>query len=95
MSEEFTKIGVNKAVNSKGFSVQIKPMGGILYCDADGDTSIDSEWLVKPPRILLYKMNFEMEQSRVENMFSNVVKALEFLGHKVEIWSTPSGLDKK
>ena len=87
MNEEFKKQGVNIAISSKGFTVQVKPMGGVLYIDGEGETRIDSEWLVKPPRILLYKAGFKMDQSYVENMFSNVARALEYLGHKVEIWT--------
>lgn len=90
MSEEFKKAGVNTVTSSNGFTVQVKPMGGVLYRDANGEVKIDSEWLVKPPRILLYKnkKSFDkMEQSLFDNMFSNVAKALEYLGHRVEIWS--------
>jgi hypothetical protein len=88
MSEEFTKEGVNTAVSSKGFTVHVKPMGGVLYRESDDEIKIDSEWLVKPPGILLYKAGFDkMERSHIDNMFSNVAKALEYLGHRVEIWS--------
>jgi len=88
MSEEFTKTGVNTVVSSKGFTVQVKPMGGVLYCESEREIKIDSEWLVKPPRILLYKAGFgKMEQSRIDIIFSNVAKALQYLGHQVEIWS--------
>lgn len=89
MNEEFTKHGVNKAISLKGFTVMVKPMGGVLYVDNKRETQIDSEWLVKPPRILLYKAGFKMDQPYVENMFSNVVRALEYLGHRVEVWSPP------
>ena len=92
MSEKFKRVGVNIAVSSKGFTVQVKPMGGVLYRKADNEIEIDSEWLVKPPRILLYKAGFDqLEPSRVDSMFSDVARALEYLGHKVEIWSSPSG----
>jgi hypothetical protein len=87
MIEEFKKIGVNTVTSSKGFTVQVKPMGVVLYRDANGEVEIDSEWLVKPPRILLYKnkKTFDMmDQSLFDSMFSNVARALEYLGHQVE-----------
>lgn len=90
MSEEFKKIGVNTVTSENGFTVQVRPMGGVLYRDANGEFKIDSEWLVKPPRILLYKSKRsidKMEQAIFDNMFINVTRALEFLGHQVEIWS--------
>jgi hypothetical protein len=88
MEDEFTKISTNIVTSSKGFTVQIKPMGGVLYSESDREVKIDSEWLVKPPGIILYKKGFDkMEQSRIDSIFSNVTRALEYLGHRVEIWS--------
>lgn len=88
MENEFTKISTNTVTSSKGFTVQVKPMGGVLYRETDSEVKIDSEWLVKPPGIILYKKGFDkMEQSRIDNMFANVARALEYLGHRVEIWS--------
>jgi hypothetical protein len=94
---EFQKTGANTVTSSKGFTVQVKPMGGILYHESDSEIEIDSEWLVKPPGIILYKGSpgnkgfNKMEQSHIDNIFSNVKRALEYLGHRVEIWSSPSG----
>ena len=85
--------------SSKGFAIEVKPAGGVLYRDADGEKHISSEWLVKPPGlgIILYKgsrgcKGFEkMEQSRVDAIFSDIARALEFMDYKVEMWSSPSG----
>jgi hypothetical protein len=90
MSEEFKKTGVNTVTSEKGFTVEVKFAGGVLYRDSNGEVKIDSEWLAKPPGILLYKnkKRFDkMQQSLFDDMFSNVAKALEYLGHRVEIWS--------
>jgi len=88
MSEEFHKTGLNTVTHVKGFTVEVKFAGGVVYRDASGETLINSEWLAKPPGIILYKRGFDqMEQSLMDSMFSNVAKALEYLGHRVEIWS--------
>lgn len=88
MRDEFQKTGLNTVASAKGFTVEVKFAGGVLYRDANGETHIDSEWLAKPPGIILYKKGFDkMEQSRIDTMFSNVAEALEYLGHRVEVWS--------
>jgi hypothetical protein len=99
MSEEFEKTGPNIVTSSKGFTVEVSVAGGVLYRDANGENYISSEWLLKPPGvgIILYKgspgnKGFDkMEQSRIDSIFSNVARALEYLGYRVEIWSSPSG----
>ena len=88
MKDELIKTSTNTVTSSKGFTVQVKPMGGVLYRESNSEIKIDSEWLVKPPRIILYKKGFDnMEKSRLDSIFSNVERALEYLGHRVEIWS--------
>ena len=99
MSEEFQKTGTNTVTSSKGFTVEVSVAGGVLYRDASGERYISSEWLVKPPGlgIILYKgsrgnKGFDkMEQSRIDSIFSKVARALQYLGYRVEIWSSPSG----
>lgn len=99
MSEEFEKTGANKVTSSKGFTVEVSVGGGVRYRDATSENYINSEWLLKSPGtgIILYKGSpgnkgfDEMEQSRIDSIFSNVARALEYLGHQVEIWSSPSG----
>jgi hypothetical protein len=88
MSEEFEKTEANTLTSSKGFSVKMTVAGGVLYRDANGEKYICSEWLVKPPGlgIILYKgspgnRGFDkMEQSGIDTIFSNVARALEYLG---------------
>jgi hypothetical protein len=99
MNDEFQKTGTNTVTGRNGFVVEAKLAGGVLYRDSNGEIEIDSEWLVKPPKlgIILYKGSpgnrglDKLERSRVDNIFSNVARALEYLGHPVEIWSSPSG----
>jgi len=99
MSEEFKKIGPNTATSENGFTVEVKVAGGVVYRENNGENFISSEWLVEPPKlgIILYKGDSgnkgfnKMEQSHIDNIFSNVKRALEYLGHRVEIWSSPSG----
>jgi hypothetical protein len=96
MNEEFQQ-NDRVITSSKGFAVEVKIAGGVLYRDSTGEFKIDSEWLVKPPGIILYKgsrgnKGFEkIEQSRVDAIFSDVARALEFMGYKAQIWSSPSG----
>jgi hypothetical protein len=73
--------------------------GGVVYRDAGGENYINSEWLVDPPGlgIIRYKgapgnKGFDkVDQSRVDAIFSDVTRALEYLGYKVQVWSSPSG----
>jgi hypothetical protein len=97
MNEEFRKTGTNTVTSTKGFTVEVKPAGGVLYRDANVQAEIDSEWVVKPAGIILYKGSFgnkgfsEIGQSQIDDIFSNTARALEHLGHRVEVWSSPSG----
>jgi hypothetical protein len=86
MIEEFKKTAVNTVTSANGFTVEVKFAGGVLYRDNQGETRIDSEWLVKPHRILLYKRGFEkVTRARVDSIFSNAARALEYMGHPVEV----------
>jgi hypothetical protein len=84
MNEEFRKTGTNTVTSTKGFTVEVQ-------------AEIDSEWVVKPAGIILYKGSFgnkgfsEIGQSQIDDIFSNTARALEHLGHRVEVWSSPSG----
>jgi hypothetical protein len=99
MNGEFQKTG-RVISSSKGFTVELKIAGGIVYSDANGPKNISSEWMAKPPGIILYKgargnKGFEnMKQLEIDSIFLNVKKALENFDYKVEIWSSPSGPDK-
>jgi hypothetical protein len=89
MTEELQKTGANTVTSTDGFTVEVKYAGGVLYRDGKGEAHINSEWLVKPHRILLYKRGFEeMAGARVESIFSNVTRALEYMDHPVEIWNS-------
>jgi hypothetical protein len=84
MAEEFKKTGVSTVTSTNGFTVEVMGLGGVLYRDDQGETRIDSEWLVNPTRILLYKGRFkEVPRARFETIFSSATRALEYLGHSV------------
>gem|GEM_PF-4616912 len=99
MSEEFRKSGANRVTSSNGFAAEAKLTGGVEYRDDRGEALIRSEWLVEPPNfgIVLYKNDpgnkgfDKIDESRVDTIFSNVTRALEYLGHRVQVWSSPSG----
>jgi hypothetical protein len=92
MCEEFQKAGIDTVTSTKGFTVEIRFAGGIIYRDAAGRVDIDSEWLAKPLGIVLYKRGpSDIQGSRLDSVISNAVRALEYLGHRVEVWSSPSG----
>jgi len=83
---------VNTVTGANGFTVDFKFAGGVLYRDGKGEVRIDSEWLVNSHRVILYKRRFEkMSGAFMDNMFSNVVRALEYMGHPVEVWSNDDG----
>jgi hypothetical protein len=91
MNTEFSKIEPNTAASANGFTVEAKFAGGVHYHDDKIDLHIDSEWLMNPFGILLYKSQFSVNklsnlpQTRIDEIFSNVIRGLEFLGHRVEI----------
>lgn len=96
---EFKKTGANTVTSSNGFTVKAKLTGGVVYRDTQGETYISSEWLVESPDlgIILYKgdpgnKGFDgMEPTRIDSIFSDVARALEYLGYRVQIWLSPSG----
>jgi hypothetical protein len=86
MEEEFRRIGANAVSSACGFIVEVNPSGGILYSDNTGKIQIDSEWLVKPHQILLYLPKPDAVRDRVNSILPALVRALEYLGHPVEVW---------
>jgi hypothetical protein len=89
MTEEFRKTAPNTVESNSGFAVQWIPHSGIIYRDPDGEWRIDSELLVNPLGILVYEESASlrsMEGTRRESLLSNVRRALEHLGHRVEFW---------
>ena len=89
MTEEFRKTAPNTVESSSGFAVQWISHGGINYRDPEGEWHIDSELLVNPLGILVYEESADlrsMESTRREALLSNVRRALEHMGHRVEFW---------
>ena len=93
MCQEFQKTGPNTVASIQGFTVEVKFAGGVLYRHNDTEVIIDSEWLANPPGIILYERSpgnkgmDNMDQAQVARIFSNVARALKYLGHRVETWS--------
>jgi len=88
MPGEFSKIGANQASSTMGFKVIFHPAGGVDYMDAAGVTRIDSELYVKPLRIAIYRESRSLKNldgSRANEILTNLVRALAFLGHPAEI----------
>ena len=86
MKGEFRKTDLNSVTSSRGFTVDLRFAGGIHYRDSASDLAIDAEWLLNPPRILLYRQRGgSVPDRRLDEVYSNVQNALEYLGHRVEI----------
>jgi hypothetical protein len=86
MGAEFQKAGMNTVTSTKGFTVEVKFAGGVEYHDSIGSVSIDTEWLVNPPRILIYHKRSDAMDPRLNEVYGNAQRALEFLGYRVETW---------
>jgi hypothetical protein len=85
--EEFHKDATNTVSSTNGFTVEVRFGGGVLYRDHDGEIPIDSEWLAEPHRILLYLPRCGgSTRDRINRILPGVVRALEYLGHPVELW---------
>ena len=96
MSEEFQRTEPNTVESARGFVVQWIPHGGIIYRDAFGEKRVDSELLVQPPGILVYEESRSlqgMDNARRDELLSNVKRALEYMGHRVEFWNDGSTTD--
>jgi hypothetical protein len=86
MSDEFQKTKLNTVASDKGFTVEVKFAGGVLYRDADGEVLTDSGWLVNPHRIVLYMpRRDQMAQDRFQQILPNLKRALNFMGHPPEV----------
>jgi hypothetical protein len=89
MSTEFQKVGPNSATSAAGFTVVWHPPGGVDYMDAHGTVRVDAEVLGNPPRILVYPRSGGLKgitDDRAEEILANLIRALEYLGHRVERW---------
>jgi hypothetical protein len=93
MNEEFSTTAMNTVTSTKGFTVEVKFAGGVEYRDSNTEAHLDSEWLAKPPGILLYRTSpgnrgfDKLQQPHADIIFDNIVRALKYLGHRVEIWN--------
>jgi hypothetical protein len=91
MTEEFHKSGTNAAVSSLGFTVSLNGHGGMTYSDRMGDVQIDTEWLFKPFRILVYGGSHRgnglegRAPGEVDAMYKSLTRALQYLGYVVEM----------
>jgi hypothetical protein len=88
MTEEFQNIGVNAVESTSGFTVEIHFTKGVIYADPQGQAVVPYEWLVNPFRILLYHPKGSLPPERVSAVLSNATKALEFMGHRIELWES-------
>jgi hypothetical protein len=90
MTMEFKMLSPNSAASAKGFKVVLHPAGGMDYSDASGSVRVDSELLVKPSLgIVLYQKSRDlkgMTSSRADEIITNITRALEYLGNRVEKW---------
>lgn len=89
MNAEFQRLGQNSARSLRGFTVVWHPPGGVDYMDAGGTVRVDAEFLLNPPRILVYPRTGGLRaipEGRAEEIVANVTRALDFLGHQVERW---------
>ena len=88
MNDEFQMTRVNtvtRLTSSRGFAVEVTFGGGAVYVDATARIPIDIEWLGKPPGTLIYTESLRAQTGeRFEKILSNVVRALEALGDRVE-----------
>jgi hypothetical protein len=87
MIETFQNSGVNIATSSAGYTVEVAPARGVHYSDSIGSVHIHSEWLGRPSGIMLYPPTPDgLTQARISEVLSNAARALQFMGHRVEIW---------
>jgi hypothetical protein len=88
MNVEFTKTGPNRVSSAKGFTVTFHPQGGVDYADVGTSVRVDTELLVKPLMLRLYRESKSlggMTNTRADEILHNIQRALEYLGHPVEI----------
>jgi hypothetical protein len=88
LAGEFSKIGPNQVSSTMGFKVIFHPAGGVDYMDVAGVTRLDTELYAKPLRIAIYRESRSLKMldgSRANEILTNTVRALAFLGHPTEI----------
>ncbi len=87
MTSEFLTVKPGTVRSAKGFTVG-GTYGALLYEDPSGELRISTELLVKPYRLLVYRNSPGLRDAtrvRQDEVLSNVKRALEYMGHTVEI----------
>jgi hypothetical protein len=87
MASEFQTVKPGTVVSTRGFTVG-GTYGTVDYEDPSGWLRIGTELLVKPHRLLVYRSSpglRETTRARQDEVLSNVKRALEYMGHQVEI----------
>ena len=69
MNNDFSKSGSNSAISAEGFSVEVKFAGGVLYRDALGEISIDTEWRQKPSFGMLIYATIQRGQGELRQFY--------------------------
>jgi len=87
MTGEFQTVEAGIVVSTKGFAVGGK-YGALIYEDACGRLRIGTELFLRPSRLFVYRSSPDLRGAtlaRQDEVLSNVKRALEYMGHKVEI----------
>jgi hypothetical protein len=88
LDQEFSRIGPNHASSTKGFTIIFHPAGGLDYVRAGDIMRVETELYVKPLRIAIYRESRslkELDGSRANEIITDVVRAMAFLGHATEV----------
>jgi hypothetical protein len=88
LDQEFSRIGPNHASSTKGFTIIFHPADGLEYIRAGDIKRIDTELYVKPLRIAIYRESRslkELDGSCANEIITDVVRAMAFLGHATEV----------
>jgi hypothetical protein len=82
---EFTHTGLNTVSSLDGFTVEAR-FAEVMYHDVIGSVEIYAEWGGTPTEVFLYKRSLKgVASARIEEVLSNVTRALSYLGHRVQI----------
>lgn len=87
MTDEFQTVKPGTVTSTKGFTVG-GTYGALIYEDASGRMRIGTELLVNPYRLLVYRDSpglRDATRARQDEVLSNMKRALEYMGHSVEI----------
>jgi hypothetical protein len=90
MNEEFRRTAPNTATSTGGFTVRWNPNGSVTYQDPSGEWELQSELLTQLLGILVYEKTgglASMNVARRNELLSDLKRALEYMGHRVEFWN--------